>query len=121
VTTRIDPVTYRDQVDSIPGRDPDDRVHTAACALGGVTVLLTRNGRDFPTDFLAEQGVEVSTADAYLTNLLRRRPAAFLDVVRRLAAQKQHPPRSPCEIANTLGTAGATRLSSALRRRLSCP
>ena len=72
VTTRIDPVTYRDQVDSIPGRDPDDRVHTAACALGGVTVLLTRNGRDFPTDFLAEHGVEVFTADAYLTNLLRR-------------------------------------------------
>ena len=77
VTTRIDPVTYRDQVENVPGGDPDDRVHTAACAFGGVTVLLTRNGRDFPTDFLAEHGVQGSTADVYLASLLRRRPAAF--------------------------------------------
>jgi predicted nucleic acid-binding protein len=121
VTTRIDPVRYRDRVETVPGRDPDDRVHTAACAFGGVTVLLTRNERDFPTDFLAAHGVEVSSADVYLANLLRRRPAAFLEVVRRMAAQKQRPPRSPCDIANTLGASGAKRLSSALRRRLACP
>jgi hypothetical protein len=35
VSTRIDPATYRDRVDTIPGRDPDDRVHVAACAYGG--------------------------------------------------------------------------------------
>jgi len=53
VTTRIDPLTYQDRVGSVPGRDPADRVHTAACAFGGATVLLTRNERDFPRDFLA--------------------------------------------------------------------
>ena len=54
VTTRIDPLTYRDRVGSVPGSDPADRVHTAACAFGGATVLLTRNERDFPWDFLAD-------------------------------------------------------------------
>jgi len=47
-TTRIDPLTYRDRVGSVPVCDPADRVHTAACAFGGATVLLTRNERDFP-------------------------------------------------------------------------
>ncbi len=119
-TTRIDPLAYRDRVDEVPGRDPDDCVHTAACAFGGATDLLTRNERDFPRDFLAEHGVKISSADTYLTGLLRRRPAAFLDVVRRLAAGKQRPPMSPCDVANSLSNAGASRLSGALQRRLGC-
>src|SRR5208282_167598 len=105
----------RDRVDEVPGSDPDDRVHTAACAFGGATNLLTRNDRDFPRAFLAEHGVKVSSADTYLTGLLQRRPAAFLEVVRRLAGGKQRPPMSPCDIANSLSNAGAFHLSAALQ------
>jgi predicted nucleic acid-binding protein len=121
VTTRIDPAVYRHRLQSVPGRDPDDRVHTAACAFGGATVLLTRNRRDFPEDFLAEHSVTVSSADDYLTGLFRRRPAAFLDVVRHLATEKQRPPISLCDLAAGLGRGGAVRLSASLRRRLGCP
>jgi len=120
-TTRIDPTTYRDLAQDVPGRDPDDRVHAAACAFGAATVLLTRNRRDFPDDFLAEHGVIVSSADDYLVGLLRRRPAAFLDVVGRLASEKHRPPVSPCDLAAGLGRGGAPRLSASLRRRLKCP
>ncbi|MDA8283211.1 MAG: PIN domain-containing protein, partial [Actinomycetota bacterium] len=120
VTTQIDPTTYRDRVQDVPGRDPDDRVHAAACAFGGATVLLTRNRRDFPGDFLTEHGVTVSSADDYLTGLLRRRPMAFLDVVGRLASEKQRPPVAPCDLAAGLGRGGAPRLSASLRRRLGC-
>ena len=105
MTTRIDPLAYRDQVESVPGRDPTDWVHAAACAFGGATVLLTRNERDFPRAFLAEHGVLLSTADDYLAGLLRQRPAAFLDVVKRLAATKQRPAMSPCDLATNLATA----------------
>ena len=119
-TTRIDPATYRHRVDDVPGRDADDRVHTAGCAFGGATVLLTRNRRDFPHDFLAEHGVIVSSADDYLAGLLRRRPSAFLAVVGRLASEKQRPPVSPCELAGRLGRGGAPRLSASLQRRLGC-
>lgn len=120
-TTRIDPATYRHHVQSVPGRDPDDRVHAAACAFGGATVLLTRNQRDFPTRFLAEHGVTISSADDYLTGLLRRRPIAFLDVVRRLASEKRRPTMSPCDLAAALAEGGGVRLSASLRRRLGCP
>lgn len=119
-STRIDPTAYRNRVD-VPGSDPDDQVHTAACAFGGATHLLTKNRRDFPEDFLGAHGVAVSTADHYLTGLLRRRPAAFVQTVRRLAAEKQRPPVSPCELALGLLQGGAPELSARLRRRLGCP
>ena len=120
-TTRIEPAVYRHKAANVPGPDPGDRVHTAACAVGNATVLLTRNRRDFPEDFLTAHGVTVSSADDYLTNLLRRRPTAFLEVVRRLTAEKQRPTVSPCDLAASLYRAGATRLSASLRRRLGCP
>jgi len=104
VTTRIDPATYRHRVDDVPGRDVDDRVHTAGCAFGGATVLLTRNRRDFPHDFLAEHGLTVSSADDYLTGLLRRRPSAA-DHPRSSVSSGVWPPRSngrPCRPANSL-------------------
>ena len=119
-TTHIDPTTYRDRTQEVPGRDPDDRVHAAACAFGGATVLLTRNRRDFPREFLAEHGVIVSSADDYLTGLLHRQPTAFLDVVGRLASEKRRPPVTPCYLAAGLGRGGAARLSASLQRRLRC-
>src|SRR5665213_2521827 len=62
-TTRIEPAVYRHKAANVPGPDPGDRVHTAACAFGNATVLLTRNRRDFPEDFLTAHGVTVSSAD----------------------------------------------------------
>ena len=120
-STRIDPATYRSHVDEVPSRDPDDKAHIAACAYGGATVLLTRNERDFPRQFLAEYGVTVASADTYLTGLLRRRPSEFVQAVRQLAATKQQPVMSPCDVAANLKVAGASRLSAALRRHLGCP
>jgi hypothetical protein len=120
-STRIGPDTHRSLVGSVPGPDPDDRAHTAACAFGGATVLLTRNVRDFPIDFLARHGVAVCSADTYLTGLLRRRPAAFVETVERMAAEKRRPPMSPCDLAHGLARAGAPRVAAALRRRLGCP
>ena len=43
---------YRDNIASTPGPDVADRVHTAAAIGGEATVLLTKNGRDFPVEYL---------------------------------------------------------------------
>lgn len=117
---RIDPVTYRPLTESTPGRDVDDRVHTAAAIAAGATVLVTRNRKDFPVEHLAAYGVDVLTADDYLTRLLRRRPVAVTETVRRLAGEKRRPPRTPCDLVTALARAGTPRFADRLGRRLGC-
>jgi hypothetical protein len=39
--SRIDPATYRDTIDSMPGGDPDDHVYSAAAVAAEVDALLT--------------------------------------------------------------------------------
>ena len=117
---RIDPATYRNDVSTTPGPDPDDRVHTAAAIAGRATVLLTKNRRDFPADHLHERGVELTSADAFLRELLRRRPADVTGSIRRLSSEKRNPARTPCDLVDGLRRAGATDFADRLGTRLGC-
>ena len=117
---RIDPDTYRNRVARTPGPDVDDRIHTAAAIGGRATVLLTRNRRDFPIDHLATNGVKLLTADDYFRDLLRRRPSDVVASVRRLAALKRNPPKSPCDLVDGLRHAGAALFADRLGARLGC-
>ncbi len=117
---RIDPAAYRDQVQRTVGPDPDDRVHTAAAIAGRATVILTKNRRDFPIDHLRDHGVELTTADAYLRRLLRRRPTDVTRCIRRLSGEKRNPARTPCELVDGLRRAGALGFADRLGARLGC-
>lgn len=117
---RIDPAAYRDHVAGTPGPDFDDRAHTAAAIGGQATVVLTKNRRDFPVDHLQQHGVKLMTADAYLRDLLRRRPSDVVASVRRLAALKANPPRTPCDLVGGLHRAGAADFAQRLGVRLGC-
>lgn len=117
---RIDPAVYRDHIASTPGPDVADRVHTAAAIGGHATVLLTKNGRDFPVEHLQAHGVKLLTADAYLRDLLRRRPSDVIASVRRLAATKTNPPKTPCELVSGLHRAGVSGFAERLGNRLGC-
>jgi hypothetical protein len=118
---RIDPATYRHDVPETPGPDPDDRVHTAAAIAGRASVLLTKNQSDFPAEHLGKNGVTLTDADTYLRDLIRRRPVDVTTSVRRLAAEKKHPPRTPCDLVDGLRRAGARGFADRLGARLGCP
>ena len=117
---RIDPASYRETLDDVPGRDADDRVHAAAAIAGRADVLLTRNHRDFDTAYLRDHGVRLMTADAYLRDLLRRRPVDIGAAVRRLAATKRNPPKTPCDVVDGLRRGGAVGFADRLGERLGC-
>lgn len=59
---------------------------------GRATVLLTKNQSDFPAEHLSKNGVTLTDADTYLRDLLRHRPVDVTGTVRRLSAEKKHPP-----------------------------
>jgi hypothetical protein len=120
-SSRIDPAGYCEKITEDLSPDADDRVHVAACIEGGATVLLTRNTKDFSEGPLTTAGVRVLTADAYLVELLRRRPSASHDAFVATAAARRHPPVTPCELADRIDRAGAPNFAARMRRRLSCP
>lgn len=120
-SVRIDPSEYRDDVPDTPGSDPDDRIYTAAAIAGRATVLLTKNRRDFPAEHLGKNGVTLTDADAYSRDLLRRQPADVAGCVRRLSAEKNDPPRTPCDLVERLRRAGAKGFADRLGARLDCP
>jgi predicted nucleic acid-binding protein len=117
--SRIDPATYRDSIDSMPGVDPDDHVHSAAAVAAGVDALLTWDQRGFPVDDLAALGVRVVDPDTYLCELFAHWPAEIAETVVGLAASKTRPPMSPGDIAAALERAGLQRFPVLLRSALS--
>ena len=50
---------YEHLIDSMPGADSDDHLHSAAAAAVSPATIITHNLRDFPVNQLAEFGVTV--------------------------------------------------------------
>ena len=55
----------------------------------------------FP-DPLNHHGVAVMSADEFLSRLLRCRPTAVVETIRRVAAEKRRPSLTPCDVAERL-------------------
>lgn len=119
-STRIDPESYSGQIAEDLSSDPDDRVHVAACLDGRVDVLITRNASDFSTEQLDRHGVKVCTADEYLVQLMRHRPAAVQESVVRLASRRTRPSMTPCDLVDRISRAGALDFARRLSRRFGC-
>jgi predicted nucleic acid-binding protein len=113
----INAQAYADDLADELSPDPADRAHVAACLGHRATVLLTQNVKHFSAPALAENNVRVLTADAYLVELLRRRPGAVIESVRATAAARKNPPTSAAQLINRIENAGALRFAAALRNR----
>lgn len=115
---RIAPGEYESLVETVPGPDPDDRIHGAAALAGGATSLVTANLRHFDADFFAEQGIVVETPESYLLRRLGTDPDALVQTVRRLLRLKRRPPWSRDEYVERILRAGAPRFAKALQERM---
>ncbi|MER5495565.1 PIN domain-containing protein [Streptomyces sp. NPDC002490] len=93
---------YEPLIDGLKLPDPNDRHVLAAAIRAGAQVIVTDNSKDFPSEYVAEWGIEQKTADAFVMDLIdlddrvvygcvmeiagsrRREPATFDDVLGQL-------------------------------------
>lgn len=115
---RISPELYREQITDDLSPDPDDRAHAAACIHGDVDVLLTRNLKDFQAAAIVKAGVQVMTADTFLSDLLSRRRPAVIESFTRAANARKNPPVSTANFANIVANAGAPGFAERLKDQL---
>ncbi len=109
---------YRRLVESMPGQDPDDRLHMAAAIAGAASAIVTWNRADFPAEPLARLGLRICDPDEYLCELFGDLPDEVSATVARLAAEKRRPPLSARELTNTLERAGVPGFAKLLRFKL---
>ncbi|MHB1929829.1 MAG: PIN domain-containing protein [Acidimicrobiales bacterium] len=109
---------YEHLVASMPGPDPDDRVHSAAAVVRAPSTIITRNVRDFPARPLARRGVVVSHPDNYLVDLLEAHPIEIVAVVAEMSADRTRPPMGPEDVLGALSRAGVPRFARRVAERL---
>jgi hypothetical protein len=110
---------YEQLIASMPGPDPDDRVHAADAAVRAPSTIITRNVRDFPARALGGRGVIVTRPDDYLVELFEAHTEEIVAVVVEMGADRTRPPMSPQDVLGALSRAGvprfARRVAEALR------
>lgn len=113
---RIEPELYRDKVKEDFSPDPGDRLHAAACIYGDVDVLVTRNLKDFQTPAINKAGIQVQTADAFMSSLLSCHHEAVIESFIGAAESKKNPPMTPAELVDKVSNSGAPRFARRLEQ-----
>lgn len=106
---------YGHLVADMPGRDPDDRRHSAAASVRAPATIVTANIRDFPVGPLAKRGVTVLRPDAYLCELLDAHAVALTAVISEIASDRKNPPMAATDVLDALTRAGVPRFSARAR------
>jgi len=102
----------------IPGLqlpDPNDRHVLAAAIRGRADVIVTANLRDFPTEILAEFGIEAQHPDEFALHLLDLAPGIVTEAARNHRESLKNPPKTIDEYLNALESLGLTQTVSVLR------
>lgn len=82
--------------------DPKDRHVVATAVLSHASVIVTKNGKDFPSSSVLPYGIEVQSPDIFLVHLFDLDSEAMIGVIWEQAADKRKPPRSASEIVRPL-------------------
>ena len=88
--TRMDRASYQHLVDTMPGTDEDDRLHSAAARAGDAThIVTTDRAGGFPVAELAAFGLRVQAPDDYLTEIARELPTDCRRIVSEMVEQRR--------------------------------
>jgi hypothetical protein len=105
---------YEHLIDSMPGADSDDHLHSAAAAAVAPATIITHNLRDFPVNQLAGLGVTVLHPDEYLLGVLATDSSEVIDVISAMVKDRTNPPVGAADVLNLLRGAGLPRFAEAV-------
>lgn len=110
---------YEHLIETTPGSDPDDWVHSAAALVAGADVLLTRDTKGFPRASLRDRGLRVTNVDQFLCEEFAEFPDDIVLALRHQVDDLTKSRLSFEELLEALDHPGGTpRLVGRVRRRL---
>jgi predicted nucleic acid-binding protein len=92
---------YKSLISAMPCNEKDRHV-LAAAVIAKAGVLVTNNVKDFPKDECAELGIEVQSADDFLSHALSLDAATVRQALTRQAAGKKNPPMTLSDVLSRL-------------------
>ncbi|MGF1430919.1 PIN domain-containing protein [Kitasatospora sp. LaBMicrA B282] len=91
---------YEPLIDGLKLPDPNDRHVLAAAIKAGAQVIVTDNSKDFPSECVAEWGIEQKTADDFVMDLIDLDDRVVYGCVMEIAGSRR---REPVTFDDVLG------------------
>ncbi len=95
--------------------DENDRHILAAAIKGRADIIVTMNGKHFPTAELSKHSIQIADPDDFICDLLNLSPQAIYGAVSTVRSRLTSPPKNADEYLDILERNGLTVLVSQLR------
>ena len=96
--------------------DPKDRHVLAAAIQCGASIIVTCNLADFPSETLAQFGIEAQHPDDFILDLLSLAPGLVMEAAENHRVSLKNPPKSAADYLYSLERQGLTQTAAELRR-----
>lgn len=106
---------YKHLIQGLRLPDPKDRHVLAAAIHCHASVIVTCNLSDFPSDVLADYGIEAQHPDEFILHLLDLAPALVMEAAENHRKSLRKPPMTTEEYLKTLESQGLIETASMLR------
>jgi predicted nucleic acid-binding protein len=97
---------YKGLIDSLELPDKDDRHVLAAAIKTNASLIITNNIKDFPTKYLQSFGLNVKTADDFLTDIIDLNHEQAIAAFKEMVLHKKNPKQDEFEVLNLLRNSG---------------
>jgi hypothetical protein len=97
---------YKGLIDHLVLPDEDDRHVMAAAIKTNANLIVTNNIKDFPDEYLQSFGLNVKTADDFLTDIIDLNQEQALAAFKEMVLNKKNPKQDEFEVLNLLRNAG---------------
>lgn len=92
---------YKSLIAAMPCQEKDRHV-LAAAVVAKAGVLVTNNVKDFPEDDCVELGIEVQSADEFLSHAFSLDESSVREALTKQAARKKNPPMTVSDVLSRL-------------------